>query len=413
MANILVVDDSMMERKVLGDILTALGHTVIGQAKNGEQALEEYLKLKPDLVTMDLTMCVAGGAEATSNIIAEDPEARIVVVSSHQEKKVILDALERGARHVIIKPVSQEAVAAVVTNVLQQPFDQDRHRELINCLKSACTAQEKSPKRYSARILIVDDSMLARQMLRDIVTALGHIVVGEAANGVQAFVEYVRLKPDLVTMDLSMQGLGGAETISKIMAADSDARIIVVSATESRAGIIDALERGACHFIVKPIRPEKVAETINAVLQQEFNFKKQLDNIHKLKSKENMRALVEAAPEYVVPYAISTQDANFVHVFINKSLTLTSCQTLMAELSEYLDEKPRLLLNFGTMSSLDLPLFEQFNELVKLIEDNLGVVQAVSNNEEFIDSVTCINLENTANSLAQVLKYSENQIKFS
>ena len=138
-----------------------------------------------------------------------------------------------------------------------------------------------------------------------------------------------------------------------------------------------------------------------------------MDNIHKLKTKENMRALVEAAPEYVVPYAISTQDANFVHVFINKSLTLTSCQTLMAELSEYLDEKPRLLLNFGTMSSLDLPLFEQFNELVKLIEDNLGIVQAVSNNEEFIDSVTCINLENTANSLAQVLKYSENEIKFS
>lgn len=88
MANILVVDDSMMERKVLGDILTALGHTVIGQAKNGEQALEEYLKLKPDLVTMDLTMCVAGGAEATSKIIAEDPEARIVVVSSHQEKRL-------------------------------------------------------------------------------------------------------------------------------------------------------------------------------------------------------------------------------------------------------------------------------------------------------------------------------------
>lgn len=407
MANILIVDDSIMERKVLGDIITALGHTVIGQAKNGEQALAEYLKLKPDLVTMDLTMGISDGAGATSKIIAADPEARIVVVSSHQEKQVILDALERGARHFIIKPVSMKNVSSVITNVLQQAFDKGRHLELISNLKSACSSQEEKPKRHSARILIADDSTFARQMLRDAVTALGHVVVGEATNGAHAFVEYARLKPDLVTMDLTMQGLGGAETISKIIAAYPEARIIVVSAVESRAGIIDALERGARHFILKPIRQEKVAAVIENVLQQKFNLQKQLAGIHKLKSNEDMRAVVDAETEYKAPYAISTQD-NFVHVFIYQSLTLTSCQTLMAELAEYLDDRPRLLLNFGTMSNLESPLFDQFNELVKFIENNFGIVQAISYRQEFVESIASITLEKDANLLAEILRYSDN-----
>lgn len=407
MANILIVDDSMLERKVLSDIMTMLGHNIIGQAKNGEQAIEEYTRLKPDLVTMDLTMGGIDGAEAISKIVAADPEARIVVVSSHQEGQVILDALERGARHFLIKPLSLEKVAKVLTNILQQPFDKDKQHELISRVKKNVCTQEKHSKRLLARILIADDSAFARQMLRDIVTALGHVVVGEATNGTQAFVEYTRTKPDLMTIDLTMQGLEGAETISKIIATHPDARIIVVSAIESRVAIIDALERGARHFIVKPIRQEKVAAAIENVLQQKFNLQKYLDGIHKLKSNEDMQAFVEAAAKYVAPYTIKVQNDNLIHVFINQTLTLTSCQTLMTELAEYLDDKPRLLLNFESMSNLDPELFDQFNKLVQTIEDNLGLVRAISNSKDFVHYITNLELENTPNMLAEVLKYSK------
>lgn len=407
MANILIVDDSMMERKVLGDIMTALGHSVIGEAKNGEQALEEYMKLKPDLVTMDLTMGACSGAETTSQIISADPEARIIVVSSHQEKRVILDALERGARHFIIKPVSLDAVSAVVTNILQQAFDKEKHHELISRVKSSWDTQGKSPNRRSARILITDDSAFSRQMLRDVVTALGHVVVGEATNGAQAFVEYARLKPDLVTMDLTMQGLGGAEAISKIIAIYPNARILVISATQSRVVVMDALKRGARHFIVKPIRQDKVAAAIEEVLQQEFDLQKHLYSLHKLKASEDTGTLTDET-KYVAPYTISTQGDKLIRVFINQSLTLTSFQALLAELEEYLDDKPRLLLNFGTMSRLDLRLFEQFNELIRTIEINSGSVWAISNSKEFINSITGIKLENADNLLAEVLRYSQN-----
>lgn len=408
MANILIVDDSMMERKVLGDIMTALGHSVIGEAKNGEQALEEYMKLKPDLVTMDLTMGGCDGAETTAQIISADPEALIIVVSAHQEKRVILNALAQGARHFIVKPVSVDAVSVVLTNVLQQPFDKEKHHELISRVKSSWDAQEKSLKRRSARILIADDSAFIRQMLRDVVTALGHVVVGEVTNGAQAFVEYARLKPDLVTMDLTMQGLGGAEAISKIIAIYPEARILVVSAMGSREVIIDALKRGARHFIVKPIRQDKVATAIEEVLQQKFDLQKHLYNVHKLNASKNTRALVDVETKYAAPYAINRQDDKLIRVFISASLTLTSFQALLVELEEYLDDKPRLLLDFGTMSRLDPPLFEQFNELIQTIENNFGLVRAISNSKEFSNSITSIELENTSNLLADVLRYSEN-----
>lgn len=409
MANILIVDDSMLERKILSDIMTSLGHNVVGQAKNGEQAIEEYMRLKPDLVTTDLTMVGINGAEVISRIIAEDPEARIVVVSSHQERQVILDALERGARHFMVKPLSKQEVSTVVTNLLEQAFDKNKHHELINRIKNSSCTQEQKHRHHSARILIVDDSKLARQMLRDMLTALGHVVVGEAGNGTQAFVEYARLKPDAMTMDLTMQGLDGAASISKIMATHPDARIIVVSAIESRAAIIDALERGARHFIVKPIHQEKLAAVIQNVLEQEFDLQKHLNFLRKLKAVDDSQDLVEkTTPQYVPPYIINTQDDKLVQVTINPSLSLTSCQTLMTELAEHLDDKPRLLLDFGTMVSLDMPLFDQFNALVHAIVENKGIVRALSNRQEFVDGITSIQLdENTPNLLAKTLRYVE------
>ncbi|MBP2650574.1 MAG: response regulator [Firmicutes bacterium] len=404
MANILIVDDSMLERNILSDIVTDLGHNVIGQAKDGEQAVEEYIKLKPDLVTMDLTMGGLGGAAASSQIIAADPEARIVVVSSHQEKNVILDALERGCRHYIIKPLSLEAVSTVINNVLQQSFDKAKHHEVISCLKHAYGEREKAAKRHSARILITDDSAFARQSLRDVVTALGHVVVGEATNATQAFVEYARLKPDLITMDLTMQGAGGAEAISRIMAIHPDARIIVVSATESRASIVDALERGARHYIVKPIRQEKVAEVIENVLQQNSDQKKHWDS---LQSQDTVKGLVDVTPECIPPYVISPKDNNFIHLYINQSITFTSFQSLLIELGEYLEDSPNLLLNFGMTSRLDPLLVDMFNKLIQTVKDNTGLVQVISNSQEFMDCIINTQPENASSPLAEILKYSE------
>lgn len=117
-----------------------------------------------------------------------------------------------------------------------------------------------------ARVLIVDDSAMTRRGIRQMIISLGHEIVGVVSSGSQAFLEYSKLKPDLVTMDLTLQGMSGAEATSKIIESYPEARIIVISATEERQVVIDALERGAKYFIIKPFTIEKVATVLNNVL---------------------------------------------------------------------------------------------------------------------------------------------------
>lgn len=410
MARILIVDDSFVARMCLSNIMIALGHIVVGEAVDGKQAFDEYARLKPDIVTMDLNMDGSDGVQAMSAILAEFPEARIVIVSARQENKIIFDALERGARHFIMKPVSPEKVIVVLNNVLQQTFDKQKHLEFISRLKKTYdsdTSLLAANKHRSARVLIVDDSAVARKILREIITELGHVVVGEAANGAQAFVEYAKLHPDLVTMDLTMEGLGGAEAISKIVAVDSQARIVVISSMEVRLGIIDALERGARHFILKPIRKDKVAIVLNNVLQQEFNLQKHIECLRKMKEREDSLVLVDAAKKMIPPYAISISDKSLLHVFINQSITLTGCQTLFLELEEHLNSTPRVLLDFGTMSSLEEQLLIKINELIEAIENNSGMVKAISNDKRFVDIIAATQIENKANALADILRFFE------
>lgn len=416
MARILIVDDSFVQRKILGKIVLSLGHTVVGEAANGIQAFEAYTKLNPDLVTMDLTMDGSDGAEAIVNIIATFPEARIIVVSARRESQVILDALERGARHFLIKPVSEEKVKAVVDSVLQQSFDKKRHIELIRIQKEAdessvesCNYSIEGVKQRAARVLIVDDSAVARKILREIVTELGHVVVGEAANGSQAFVEYTMLKPDVVTMDLTMQGLGGAEAISKIITAYPKARIIVISAMEERRAVIDVLERGARHFIIKPITQEKVAAVLKNVLKQEFDLQRHMERIRKMRISEELSSSVDnGMNKCIPPYAISVQGENLVHVVMNKTLTMTSFQSFLLEIEEYVTDTSRVLFDFGSISSLDQELLVKLDMLITNIRTKTGMVRSISNNKTFVDSIAQAKKENTFTILADTLRYFEN-----
>lgn len=415
MARILIVDDSATARGMLGKMVISLGHEVAGEAADGSEAFAEYVRLKPDVVTMDLTMAVHDGVQATSKILLAYPEARIIMVSARRDQRLILDALERGARHFLVKPVSQDMLSAVLNNVLQQRFDKQKHLALVRSLREAAASPgtgqkvpQRDHKKIPARVLIVDDSAVARNCLRGIVTALGHTVAGEAANGAQAFVEYTRRKPDVVTMDLTMDGLGGAEAISKIIAAYPAAKIIVVSAMESRRGILDALERGARHFILKPIRQEKVAVVLNNILQQDDNLQQHRERVRKLKKAEELSITMgNDANTLLPPYAISVQDG-MVQVHLSHSLTLTSCRSLALELEEHLQGTPRVLLDFGMMAKLEPPLLDKINEMIAVIHSHSGKVKAIANNKRLVDWIRGEQGQEAANLLAGIIQYFEN-----
>ncbi len=115
------------------------------------------------------------------------------------------------------------------------------------------------------RILIADDAVFMRNMIRDIFSSDEFDVVGEAANGVEAVQKYNELKPEIVTMDIVMPMKSGIEAVKEICQIDGSAKIIMCSALGQESLVMEAIEAGASDFIVKPFTPEKVLEVVRKV----------------------------------------------------------------------------------------------------------------------------------------------------
>jgi two-component system chemotaxis response regulator CheY len=108
---ILIVDDSSMMRKMLTKVLTIRGgHTIIGEAKNGMEALDEFKRLKPDLITMDITMEKMDGLSAARAIIEHDPHANILFLSNLDKNKYRQDVEKIGAIGFVNKHKSQDII---------------------------------------------------------------------------------------------------------------------------------------------------------------------------------------------------------------------------------------------------------------------------------------------------------------
>ncbi|WP_019532545.1 response regulator [Paenibacillus ginsengihumi] len=116
------------------------------------------------------------------------------------------------------------------------------------------------------RILIVDDAAFMRMMIRDILTKNGYEVVGEANDGAQAIEKYKELRPDLVTMDITMPEMDGIQALKEIKKIDPNAKVIMCSAMGQQAMVIDAIQAGAKDFIVKPFQADRVIEAIKKTM---------------------------------------------------------------------------------------------------------------------------------------------------
>ena len=118
MAMILIVDDSPIIRRDLRAILEESGHEVVGEADNVEDAMGMYRTRRVDLVTMDIQMPGLSGIEAVRMIREFDPLARIVMISSVEQRNLIYEAIKLGAKHYIVKPFSKTKVNEVIHSIL-------------------------------------------------------------------------------------------------------------------------------------------------------------------------------------------------------------------------------------------------------------------------------------------------------
>ncbi len=111
-------------------------------------------------------------------------------------------------------------------------------------------------------ILIADDALFTRIMLRNILSKNGFNAVIEAETGTEAIWAYERWKPDLVIMDINMPEMDGMTAVSNILRLDPEAKIIICSALGERQLMVEALEKGVLDFISKPFQPDKVMEVV-------------------------------------------------------------------------------------------------------------------------------------------------------
>lgn len=110
----LVVDDSSLTARKLGDILAELGHSVVATAATGAEAVQAFHRCKPDFVSMDITMPGMDGIQATQDIMSEFPDAKIIIVTSHGQEGMVMKAIKAGARSYILKPVKPEKLRSVI-----------------------------------------------------------------------------------------------------------------------------------------------------------------------------------------------------------------------------------------------------------------------------------------------------------
>ncbi len=126
-------------------------------------------------------------------------------------------------------------------------------------------SKDMQPLRY----LVVDDSIFARKNLTKMIESFGGRLAGEAGDGCTAITEYSRTLPDLVLMDIIMPNMEGIEAAERIVRLHPQARVVMVSSVGYQENIIAALQKGARHFVQKPVKPEMLYEVVKYVMAED------------------------------------------------------------------------------------------------------------------------------------------------
>lgn len=118
MAKILITDDAAFMRLMVRSALESKGHEIVGEAVNGTEAIRVYQQTKPDVVTMDITMPDMDGVAAVKNIIAIDPNAKIIMCSAMGQTVMVMEAMKAGAKDFVVKPFQADRLLQAVENQL-------------------------------------------------------------------------------------------------------------------------------------------------------------------------------------------------------------------------------------------------------------------------------------------------------
>lgn len=119
-----------------------------------------------------------------------------------------------------------------------------------------------------AKVLVVDDAAFMRMSIQKMLEPHGHVMIGEAENGIEAVKKYMELKPDIVLLDITMPEMNGVEALKQIKEKDPSAKVVICSAMGQQAMVAQAIQYGAKDFVVKPFEVDRLIAAIDRVMEK-------------------------------------------------------------------------------------------------------------------------------------------------
>lgn len=236
-----------------------------------------------------------------------------------------------------------------------------------------------------AKILIVDDSIVMRRNLKSILEEAGHTIVGESADGQQAYFDYRRTKPDIVTMDITMPKLDGIDALNNIIENYPEANIIMISALDQKTKVFSALRNGAKHYIIKPVTSEKIISVIDKVLKD----KAKKDSIMQNEKKSE-----------VVDKGFNIENIEGVFkIQLSRNLEYDDIIRLKNSLEGFIMiDGCKIELELRTFLILGQETMEKFDAIIRMIKQNNVDFKLTSRSKDFI-----VRLQNTDRDLESSL----------
>jgi len=265
---VLLADDHRMVVEALGRLLAPHAE-VVGVVVDGQTLLERAATERPDVIVCDISMPGLDGLAATRELLAADPEIRVIILSQHDDAAHVRAAFRAGARAYVVKNAAADDLLTAIEETLRGHYYASpamtgylvgalaatEDAATVEALGEPAVARPVDP----ISVLVVDDDPIYRTVVRAHLAAEDFALVGEAEDGHHGVELAARLRPDVVLMDLKMPGMDGIEATSRICSEQPGVRILAVTGVDTDAPILAAARAGAVGYVAKDATEELAA----------------------------------------------------------------------------------------------------------------------------------------------------------
>ena len=275
----MLCDDQMAIRNHLRKTLSqATGWEVIGEASGGRAGVQMAIKLRPDVIIMDISMPDLNGIQATKRILSEVPETKVLIFSAESNTEIVQQAFSAGALGFLLKSNDRVELILALSHVTQGKRYVSAALSEVSSPKTRASIESGSKRPAPSdnppqvRVLLVDDSTCVRERLAESLSALDGVeVIGQVGNVAAALEFMQKQKPEVVVVDIELPGQSGMELLADL---PKTGRPLVIILTNYDYPVLrqGCARLGADFYFYKPVELERVIEVCEDLAKRNRNL---------------------------------------------------------------------------------------------------------------------------------------------